>query len=62
PYAAGALAEIMPHAQQVAQLAVAALEAGLAVPAAQAQPLYLRNKIAYTSAERLVINAAKAAA
>ena len=62
PYAAGALTEVMPHAQQVAQLAVAALTAGLAVPAAQAQPLYLRNKIAYTSAERLVINAAKAAA
>ena len=62
PYAAGALSAIMPHAEQVAQLAVAALEAGLAVPAAQAQPLYLRNKIAYTSAERLVINAAKAAA
>jgi tRNA threonylcarbamoyladenosine biosynthesis protein TsaB len=26
------------------------------VPAAQAQPLYLRNKVAYTSAERQVIN------
>ncbi len=62
PYAAGALGAIMPHARQVAQLAVAALAAGAAVPAAQAQPLYLRNKIAYTSAERLVINAAKAAA
>ena len=34
----------------------------LALPAAQAQPLYLRNKIAYTSAERQAINAAKAAA
>jgi tRNA threonylcarbamoyladenosine biosynthesis protein TsaB len=62
PYAQGALVAIMPHARQVAQLAVAALAAGGAVPAAQAQPLYLRNKIAYTSAERLVINAAKAAA
>ena len=62
PYAAGALLDIMPHARQLAQLAVAALAAGAAVPAAQAQPLYLRNKIAYTSAERLVINAAKAAA
>ncbi len=62
PYMAGALVEIMPHARQLAQLAVAALAAGGAVAAAQAQPLYLRNKIAYTSAERLVINAAKAAA
>jgi tRNA threonylcarbamoyladenosine biosynthesis protein TsaB len=39
-----------------------ALAAGQAVDAASAQPLYLRNKIAYTSAERAVINAAKAAA
>jgi tRNA threonylcarbamoyladenosine biosynthesis protein TsaB len=62
PYAEGALTAIMPHAEQVAQLALAALDAGAAVPAAQAQPLYLRNKIAYTSAERQVINAAKAGA
>ena len=62
PYAEGALVAIMPHAAQMAQLAVEALTAGAAVPAAQAQPLYLRNKIAYTSAERQVINAAKAAA
>jgi tRNA threonylcarbamoyladenosine biosynthesis protein TsaB len=62
PYSAGALVDVMPHARQLAELAVAALAAGAAVPAAQAQPLYLRNKIAYTSAERLVINAAKATA
>ena len=62
PCAQTALADIMPHARQMAQLAVAAFEAGLGVPAAEAQPLYLRNKIAYTSAERQVINAAKAAA
>lgn len=62
PCAAGALVEIMPHARQVAELALAALAAGQAVSAAEAQPLYLRNKIAYTSAERLVINAAKAGA
>lgn len=61
-FAAGALPDIMPHARQIAQLAVAAFAAGAAIPAAQAQPLYLRNKIAYTSAERQVINAAKAAA
>ncbi len=62
PFAAGALAHIMPHARELAQLARAALAGGAAVPAAEAQPLYLRNKIAYTSAERAVINAAKAAA
>ena len=62
PCANTALTHIMPHARELAQLAVAALAAGAAVPAAQAQPLYLRNKIAYTSAERQVINAAKAQA
>lgn len=62
PYAAGALAGVMPQAGDIARLAVPALAAGLAVSPAQAQPLYLRNKIAFTSAERLVINAAKAAA
>lgn len=61
PFAPGALLEIMPHAREMAQLARAALAAGQGVPAAQAQPIYLRNKVAYTSAERLAINAAKAA-
>lgn len=54
--------DIMPHAAQLAPLGRAALAAGRAVGAAEAQPLYLRNKIAYTSAERSAINAAKAAA
>jgi len=62
PFAAGAQVDIMPHAREIARLAVAALAAGAGVPASAAQPLYLRNKIAYTSAERQVINAAKAAA
>jgi tRNA threonylcarbamoyladenosine biosynthesis protein TsaB len=44
----------------MAVLGAGALAAGLAVPAEQAQPIYLRNKVAYTSAERQVINAAKA--
>ncbi|QYF93615.1 tRNA (adenosine(37)-N6)-threonylcarbamoyltransferase complex dimerization subunit type 1 TsaB [Massilia sp. PAMC28688] len=61
-WAAGARPDIMPHAQQIAQLAQAALARGEIMAAADAQPLYLRNKIAYTSAERQVINAAKAAA
>lgn len=54
--------DIMPHAAQLAPLGRDALAAGQGVAAAAAQPLYLRNKIAYTSAERSVINAAKAAA
>ncbi|KAB8045350.1 tRNA (adenosine(37)-N6)-threonylcarbamoyltransferase complex dimerization subunit type 1 TsaB [Janthinobacterium aquaticum] len=61
PCIATADAAIMPHAIQVGQLAQRAFAAGQTVTAAEAQPLYLRNKIAYTSAERAVINAAKAA-
>lgn len=61
-FAAGALEDVLPHARELALLGAPALAAGLAVPPAQAQPLYLRNKVAYTSAERQVINAAKAGA
>jgi tRNA threonylcarbamoyladenosine biosynthesis protein TsaB len=61
-FAQGALTAILPHAAQIARLAEALFAAGQAVPAAQAQPLYLRNKVAYTSAERKAINAAKDAA
>jgi tRNA threonylcarbamoyladenosine biosynthesis protein TsaB len=59
-FAAGADAGIVPHARDLARIGAAALAAGQGVPAAQAQPLYLRNKVAYTSAERQAINAAKA--
>jgi len=59
PGAAEADAAIMPHAVQIAQLARTAFAAGHFVKAADAQPLYLRNKIAYTSAERLDMAAAK---
>ena len=51
-FPAGGHAEVMPHAEQVAQLASIAFAAGKTVTAAEAQPLYLRNKIAYTQAER----------
>ncbi|MGG7603444.1 tRNA (adenosine(37)-N6)-threonylcarbamoyltransferase complex dimerization subunit type 1 TsaB [Massilia sp. BKSP1R2A-1] len=61
-FAPGALDDILPHAREMAVLAAPAFAAGKAVPAAQAQPLYLRNKVAYTSAERQAINAAKAGA
>ncbi|OEZ92632.1 tRNA (adenosine(37)-N6)-threonylcarbamoyltransferase complex dimerization subunit type 1 TsaB [Duganella phyllosphaerae] len=53
-------ADVMPHAEQIAQLASLALAAGRTVTAAEAQPLYLRNKVAYTQAERRDINAEKA--
>ena len=59
-FADGADGAIMPHAVQIAQLGRVAFAAGQAVPAAQAQPLYLRNKVAYTKAEREVMKAAQA--
>lgn len=59
-FAAGAIGDMLPHAREMAVLGVGALAAGLALPADQAQPIYLRNKVAYTSAERQAINAAKA--
>ena len=61
-FAGASLSHIMPHARELALLARAAFAEGATVAAADAQPLYLRNKIAFTSAERQVINAAKAAA
>jgi len=59
-FAMNAIVDMLPHARELAVLGVAALAAGLAVPAEQAQPIYLRNKVAFTSAERQAINAAKA--
>ncbi len=49
-----------PHAIAIAQLARTAFAAGAALPAQQAQPLYLRNKIAFTTAERRAIQLAQA--
>lgn len=51
---------IMPHATQTAQLAVKALQQGQTYPAEEAQPLYLRNKVALTIAEREERDKAKA--
>lgn len=42
----------MPHASFAISVAARALELGLQLDAAQAQPLYLRNKVAQTTAER----------
>ncbi|MGH8809824.1 MAG: tRNA (adenosine(37)-N6)-threonylcarbamoyltransferase complex dimerization subunit type 1 TsaB, partial [Noviherbaspirillum sp.] len=43
----------VPHAAQVAQLAQIEFVAGRVVNARDAQPLYLRNKVALTTVERL---------
>src|SRR3569623_432924 len=51
-FAQGVFPAIMPHAGQVARLARIAFANGTALSPQQAQPLYLRNKVALTSAER----------
>jgi tRNA threonylcarbamoyladenosine biosynthesis protein TsaB len=45
--------QVMPHAAQVATLARIAIDAGNTVQARDAQPLYLRDKVALTTVERL---------
>ncbi|NIG00870.1 tRNA (adenosine(37)-N6)-threonylcarbamoyltransferase complex dimerization subunit type 1 TsaB, partial [Burkholderia sp. Ax-1720] len=49
----------LPHAVPVAQLALRAFRAGCVVPADQAAPEYVRNKVAQTTAERLAERAAR---
>jgi tRNA threonylcarbamoyladenosine biosynthesis protein TsaB len=44
--------EVMPHAAQVARLAAGMLAEGKAVAPRDAQPIYLRNKVALTTVER----------
>jgi tRNA threonylcarbamoyladenosine biosynthesis protein TsaB len=44
---------VMPHAAHVAQLARIAFAEGRTVAARDAQPIYLRNKVALTTVERL---------
>ncbi len=48
-----AMVEVMPHAVQVARLAQLAFAQGGGVPAQNAQPIYLRDKVALTTSERL---------
>jgi tRNA threonylcarbamoyladenosine biosynthesis protein TsaB len=45
-------AEVLPSAEALLNLAPALLAAGRAVPAEQALPLYIRDKVAQTTAER----------
>jgi tRNA threonylcarbamoyladenosine biosynthesis protein TsaB len=47
------LPEVMPHATDILTLGVLALSEGKAVHAREAQPIYLRNKVALTTRERL---------
>ncbi|HYC43211.1 MAG TPA: tRNA (adenosine(37)-N6)-threonylcarbamoyltransferase complex dimerization subunit type 1 TsaB [Noviherbaspirillum sp.] len=44
---------IVPHAAQIARLAESEFIAGRTVKAHEAQPIYLRNKVALTTAERM---------
>jgi len=53
PFAGNMRSDVMPHATQVAQLARMALARGYSVAARDAQPFYLRNKVALTTSERL---------
>jgi len=55
--AGGPRAVALPTAAALLRLAPAMLAAGLAVPAAQALPLYIRDKVAQTTAERAAIRA-----
>jgi tRNA threonylcarbamoyladenosine biosynthesis protein TsaB len=52
--------EALPHALPLAYAALRAFHAGRSVPADQAAPEYVRNKVAQTTAERAAEKAAKA--
>lgn len=64
PERAAADVVALPTAAAMLRLAPALLAAGAAVPASEALPLYIRDKVAQTTAERMAIKeaAAKAAA
>lgn len=59
-FAQDAMPEIMPHAKQVARLGLSLFEQGNTLAPQEVQPIYLRNKVALTTAER-AIKAQKAA-
>jgi tRNA threonylcarbamoyladenosine biosynthesis protein TsaB len=54
------LPEALPRADALASLAQAAWQDGAGVDAAEALPLYLRDKVAFTTAEREAIKAQQA--
>lgn len=49
---------MLPHASHIARLAVIEVAAGRTISPRDAQPVYLRNKVALTTAERLAKSAA----
>jgi tRNA threonylcarbamoyladenosine biosynthesis protein TsaB len=53
---------IMPHAQYIARLGQIAFADGHGLPASEAQPLYLRNKVAQTMVERMAERAQRGGA
>jgi tRNA threonylcarbamoyladenosine biosynthesis protein TsaB len=53
--------EAVPNAMPVAMVALRAFRAGRTVPADQAAPEYIRDKVAQTTAERMAAKAAQAA-
>jgi tRNA threonylcarbamoyladenosine biosynthesis protein TsaB len=53
--------DVVPHASSIARLAVRAVERGELIAPRDAQPLYLRNKVALTTSERSVVGAGAAA-
>lgn len=55
----GVRAEVFPTAAAVVRLAAAAFARGAAVAAAQAQPIYVRDKVALTTVERIARGGAK---
>jgi len=55
----GARAEVFPTAAGVLRLAVPAFARGAALGAALAQPIYVRDKVALTTAERIARGGAK---
>lgn len=59
PDLAGVRGDLLPSAVAVARLAAPILANGGGVSAADAQPLYVRNKVAFTTAERLARGGSK---
>lgn len=53
--------ELHPHAREIAALGAERVRAGLALPAEEAHPLYLRDRVALTVDERRALKAAQGA-